>query len=166
LSLINQISYTWIINENLKSQFLIDPEITFLNFWSFGATPKPVFDKYQQLQRQLELQPVQFLVTDGLSLLKEAREALAEFVHCNSDDLVYVTNPSYAISAIAKSFPLSEGDEILATNLEYGALDRTWDYYCDKAGAKYVRQYIQLPIKDKETFLNDFCKGYSSIAIT
>ncbi|MFT6783489.1 MAG: isopenicillin-N epimerase [Saprospiraceae bacterium] len=150
------------MKKNLKAQFLIDPEITFLNFGSFGATPKPVFDKYQQLQRQMELQPVQFVVSDGIKLLKEAREKLAAYVHCNADDLVYVTNPSYAINAIAKSFPLSEGDEILATNLEYGALDRTWDYYCDKAGAKYVRQNIQLPIKDKETFLNDFWKGYSS----
>jgi isopenicillin-N epimerase len=150
------------MKNNLKAQFLIDPEITFLNFGSFGATPKPIFDKYQQLQRQMELQPVQFVVSDGIKLLKEAREKLAAYVHCNADDLVYVTNPSYAINAISKSFPLSEGDEILATNLEYGALDRTWDYYCDKTGAKYVRQNIQLPIKDKETFLNDFWKGYSS----
>jgi isopenicillin-N epimerase len=30
---------------NWKDQFLLDPSITFLNFGSFGATPKPVFEK-------------------------------------------------------------------------------------------------------------------------
>ena len=57
----------------LKDLFLVDPNITFLNFGSFGACPKPVFDKYQSLQRELENQPVQFFEKDAMTLLAEAR---------------------------------------------------------------------------------------------
>ena len=45
----------------LRSQFLLDPSVTFLNHGSFGATPRPVFQSYQRWQRELERQPVEFL---------------------------------------------------------------------------------------------------------
>lgn len=30
----------------LKNDFLLDPAIVFLNYGSYGATPKPVFEAY------------------------------------------------------------------------------------------------------------------------
>ena len=33
--------------------YLLDPEIVFLNHGSFGACPVPVFERYQELQREL-----------------------------------------------------------------------------------------------------------------
>ena len=146
--------------ESLKDQFLLRPDIHFLNFGSFGATPKPIFEKYQAWQRVLEAEPVQFIAFDGYQYLADSRAALAKFLNCaDKDDLVYVTNPSFAVNMIAKSFPLEPGDEILATDIEYGACDRTWDYYCKKKGATYRRQKINLPIVSKEQFIEDFFKG-------
>ena len=146
--------------KNLSEQFLLNPGITFLNFGSFGATPKPIFENYQQWQRVLEAEPVQFIAFDGYTYLAESRAALAQFVGCaDKDDVVYVTNPSFAINLIAKNFPLAAGDEILTTDIEYGACDRTWNYYCDKVGATYRRQKINLPITTKEQFISDFFEG-------
>src|SRR3974390_986452 len=124
----------------LKSQFLLNPDITYLNFGSFGACARPIFDDYQRWQRELEFEPVQFMTVTGLKYLQQSREALGEYIHADPNDVVYVTNPSYAVNIIAKNFPLKAGDEILSTDIEYGACDRTWKYYCRKAGAKYVRQ--------------------------
>jgi isopenicillin-N epimerase len=145
--------------KNIKEQFLLDPSITFLNFGSFGASPKVVFDDYQKWQRELEYNPVQFITVNGIKYLQESREALGKFIGCHADDVVMVTNPSYAVNIIAKSMNLQPGDEVLATNLGYGACDRTWKYYCNKAGAKYVQQKINLPIASKESFLQDFFAG-------
>jgi isopenicillin-N epimerase len=61
-----------------------------------------------------------------------------------------------------RSIKLNAGDEILATNHEYGAMDRTWNFYCKKSGAKYVRQKISLPIVSKEQMIEEFWKGYTS----
>jgi isopenicillin-N epimerase len=146
-------------NNSLKSQFLLKPGITFLNFGSFGACPKPIFEDYQKWQLELEAEPVQFITITGLANLKKSREALATYINCSADDLVFMPNPSHAINLIAKSFPLQPGDEVLSTNLEYGALDRTWNYYCKKAGAKYVRQPITIPLVSKEKFIEEFFKG-------
>jgi isopenicillin-N epimerase len=144
---------------NIKSHFLLNPDIAFLNFGSFGASPKVVYDNYQKWQRELEFNPVQFLTVNGIKYLQETREALGKYIGCHQDDVVMVTNPSYAVNIVAKSLQLKEGEEILATNLGYGACDRTWKYYCNKAGAKYIRQEINLPILSKESFLKDFFAG-------
>jgi len=148
--------------QNLEQYFLLRKDVTFLNFGSFGACPKPVFERYQQLQLELEQEPVQFITVNGLKYLAAAREALGNYIHCDKDDVVYVTNPSYAVNAIAKSFDLQPGDEILTTDIEYGACDKTWEYYCNKAGAKYVRQHIPLPIESKEELVTAFFKGLSN----
>jgi len=146
--------------KNFQDQFLLNPAITFLNFGSFGATPKPIFENYQHWQRVLEVEPVQFIAFDGFNYLAESRAALAKYIGCaDQDDLVYVTNPSFAINLIAKNFPLKAGDEILTTDIEYGACDRTWNFYCEKAGATYRRQKINLPITTKEKFIADFFAG-------
>lgn len=143
----------------LRDQFLLRPDITYLNFGSFGACPKPVFKQYQQFQLELEQEPVQFITNTGLQYVKNAREALGNYLDADADDLVFVTNPSYAVNIIAKSFSLGAGDEVLTTEWEYGACDRTWQYYCDKAGARYIKQPIRLPLQDQDDFVEQFLKG-------
>ena len=98
---------------------------------------------------------------DGNKQLEISKQSLAKYVNCDADDLVMTMNPSYAINIVAKSFNLEPGDEILATDHEYGAMDRTWNYYCRKAGATYVQQEIPLGIETKEAFLEAFWKGYT-----
>ena len=144
---------------HLASQFLVNPNITFLNFGSFGACPKPIFEDLQKWQLELESEPVQFMTVTGFQYLKKSRESLAHYIHCDADDLVYTPNPSYAMSIITKSLKLNAGDEILTTDLEYGAMDKSWKYYCKHTGAKYVQQPINLPLTTKEKFIEDFFKG-------
>ena len=62
----------------LRSQFLLDPDVIFLNHGSFGATPKPVFKAYQDWQRQLENQPVKFLDREIQGHFQTARQRVAE----------------------------------------------------------------------------------------
>ena len=147
--------------EHLRSHFLLNPEITFLNFGSFGACPKPIFEEYQRFQMELERDPVQFITVKGYDYIRESREALANYIGCEADDVVYTPNPTFALNIVAKNLRLQPGDEVLSTDLEYGALDRTWTFYCAEKGAKYVRQHISLPLVSKERFLEDFWKGYS-----
>lgn len=145
----------------MKEQFLLREDITFLNFGSFGASPKPVFEAYQRFQRELEYEPVQFIINRGPAYLDESRICLAEYVNCHHDDLVYVPNPTYAVNIVARSLDLKPGEEVLSTNIEYGACDRTWDFYCSEKGAKYVRQEMTLPLTTKEAFLADFWNGFT-----
>lgn len=144
------------------SQFLLDSTITFLNHGSFGACPQPIFDEFQRFQRELELDPVHFIQKKLPVYLKQAKAPLGEFIGCNPKDFFFVPNPTVAINTVMRSLQLQPGDEILATNHEYGAMDRTWHFYCKKSGAKYVRQPITLPVVSKEQIIAEFWKGYTN----
>ena len=146
----------------MKSQFLLDTSITFLNHGSFGACPKPIFEEFQRFQLELETEPVNFIQNKQTGYLKTARESLAKFVGCEAQDLYFTTNPTFAINTLMRSLKLKAGDEILATNHEYGAMDRTWRFYCKKSGVKYIRQNISLPIISKDQIIEEFWKGYNS----
>ena len=103
---------------SLKDLFLLDPEIIFLNHGSYGATPKPVFDAYQDWQLRLERQPVRFLGREFYDLMHEARSALGGYLHADPDDLAYIPNATHGVNIIAHSLPLQPEDEILTTDHE------------------------------------------------
>lgn len=131
----------------LREQFLLDPDLVFLNHGSFGACPKPVFERYQQWQRELERNPVAFLGRRSAALLRAARERLAGFVGAAADDLAFVPNATTGVNIIARSLALAPGDEILTTDQEYGACDATWRVVCQAGGAVLRRVAVPLPFE-------------------
>ncbi|MDQ3700481.1 MAG: aminotransferase class V-fold PLP-dependent enzyme [Chloroflexota bacterium] len=133
----------------LRSEFLLRPEVIFLNHGSFGACPRPVFEEYQRWQLELERQPVAFF-SGRTRLLPAARAALAAHVGCDRDDLVFLPNATTGISAVARSLPLEPGDEVLATDHEYGACDRAWEFACRGRGARYVKATVPVPLVTPE----------------
>jgi isopenicillin-N epimerase len=143
----------------LRDLFLLRPGMVFLNHGSFGACPRPVFEVYQAWQRELERQPVEFLGRRFAGLMGQARRALAAFVGANPDDLVYVPNATTGLNLVARSLPLKPGDEVLATDHEYGALDRTWRFICAKRGAHYVRQPLPPPVVSEEQVIEAIWSG-------
>ncbi|MDQ4044739.1 MAG: aminotransferase class V-fold PLP-dependent enzyme [Chloroflexota bacterium] len=147
--------------EALRPHFQLDPGITFLNHGSFGATPKPVFEVYQAWQRELEREPVAFVARRQEALLDAARGRIGTWLNADPDALSFVVNTTSGLNVIARSLPLQPGDEILTTDLEYGALALTWEYLCAKAGAKYVHQPISLPVTSREEVVETIWAGVS-----
>ena len=144
---------------SMRNLFLLRPGVVYLNHGSFGACPRPVFERYQAWQRELETEPVEFLGRRFTELMGDARAALAAFVGAGPDDLVFVPNATTGLNAVARSLPLRPGDEVLATDHEYGALDRTWTFVCEKRGARYVRRPLPLPIRSAEEIVDAVWAG-------
>tara|TARA_Y100000590_G_scaffold128492_1_gene146909 strand:+ start:1323 stop:2465 length:1143 start_codon:yes stop_codon:yes gene_type:complete len=141
------------MNAQLKSLFMLDPKITYLNHGSFGACPRPIFEELINWQKQLEYEPVKHLAYDIYDHLEESRDALSKYVNCNKDDIIFTPNPSTALNTVIKSLDLKKDDEILTTNHEYGALDKTWNFICKKTGAKYIKTKISLPLLSNKKFI-------------
>jgi isopenicillin-N epimerase len=123
-----------IVMTNLKDQFLLDPDVVYLNHGSFGACPKPIFEK---------------------------KKMLAEYIGCAHQDFFFLQNPTTAVNQIVKSLDLNQGDEILTTDHEYGAMDKTFCFYAAKKGIVYRRQRISMPLLSKDQFISEFWKGYN-----
>ena len=123
----------------MKELFLLDPDVVFLNHGSYGATPRPVFEAYQRYQLELERNPVEFLGRRFPDLIDAARLRLAAYVGADPDGLVFVPNATAGINVVARSLPLRPGDEVLASDREYGAVNIVWRFVCEGAGARYVQ---------------------------
>lgn len=152
-----------ILSTNLAQQFLLDPEVTFLNHGSFGACPRPVFEDYQRWQLKLERQPVEFLDSRrGLKTnLLAAREALAKELHTSAENIAQVSNATTGLNVVIQSLPLKPGDEILTTNHEYNALEKTWAYVSRKTGAKVVVVTVPLPLTSAQQFHDAVAAGFT-----
>ncbi len=146
----------------IKKQFLLDPKVTFLNHGSFGATPRPVFREYQRWQRELEYQPVEFLGRRHNDLLRASRQALADYLGTERDDLVYVINATTGINIVARSLKLGPGDEVLTSDHEYGACDRAWRFMAGKGGFRYRHQSIPVPVTTPGDLVETLWQGVTS----
>src|SRR4051794_12118313 len=131
----------------LKDQFLLDPDVVFLNHGSFGACPRPVFEEYQRLQRELERQPVEFLALERrfAGLLDEARLPLATYVGADAANVAFFPNTTSALNAVVRSLDLGPGDEVLLGDAEYGGLVLLWEYVRRRTGVTLVtRPFAEL----------------------
>lgn len=143
----------------IKDLFLLDADVVYLNHGSFGATPRPVFEVYQDWQNKLERQPVLFLARELQGYLKYARESLGAYLNAVPDDLVCIPNATTGVNIIARSLNLRPGDEILTTDHEYGACERAWKFICRKTGASLIKQKISLPVRDEQEIIAQLWQG-------
>jgi len=138
----------------MKELFLLDPEVTFLNHGSFGATPRAVFERYQAWQRELEREPVDFIARRLGPLLAEARAALGAFVGARAEDLTFVQNATTGVNLAARALDLEPGDQVLSTTLEYGACVMTWQRLCDFVTAPYDELFEHVTDRTRAVFLS------------
>lgn len=143
----------------LRRQYSLDPDVVYLNHGSFGAVPLSVQRTFSDWHRQMEANPVLFMSQTAPQAMVHSRAALARFVGTTADNLAFVVNATQGINAIARSLDLAPGDEVLATNQEYGATQKAFIHRCQQAGARYVVQDAPFPVADREDWLDAFWQG-------
>ena len=136
----------------LRSEWLLDPDVTYLNHGTVGATPRRVLAHQRAITDEIERQPARFMLreladTHGTMSkpprLRVAAAAVAEFVGVEGEDLVFVDNITSGANAVLRSFPFAAVDEIAVTNLGYGGVTNTATYVTRSIGGSL--RTIELP---------------------
>ena len=132
----------------------LDPAITYLNHGSFGAAPRKVLETQSDLRARMEAEAVKFFVEDYTDLMDAARRALADFVHCNWQDLAPIANATTAVATILDSLVdsgrIAPGDELLINDHEYPACQNNFRRAARRSGAKVVTAPIPFPCPDPQ----------------
>lgn len=137
----------------MKQHWTLDPAVTFLNHGSFGATPRVVLEKQDELRAQMEREPVRFFVRELEPLLDDARRTVAEFIGADANGLVFVPNATSGVNAVLRSLDLDKFDELLVTTHEYNACRNALDYVTGISGAKVVEVDIPFPISSPDVVI-------------
>jgi isopenicillin-N epimerase len=144
---------------SMKDEWPQDPAITYLNHGTVGAPPKRVLEVQQRLRDEIERQPSRFLLREispkgvGVwkrerSRLRDAANAVGEFVGAKGDDLVFVDNTTEGVNAVLRSFDFREGDEVLVSDLAYGGVMNAADYATRVRGARVRTVELLKSVKD------------------
>lgn len=151
------------LGRNIKKEWLLDEEITFLNNGSFGSVPKIILEEYEKLNRLIEKEPLEFFLRQYFPMIRESAKKLANFVGVSSEDLVFVENATAGVNTILSSITplLNQDDEILYTNYVYPAVKNAIHYICKKTGAKAQEIIIPYPIEDNKIIINSIEEGLS-----
>jgi isopenicillin-N epimerase len=121
-----------------------------LNHGSFGACPTAILKLQSELRQEMEAEPVQFLWRRYEARLEPSRKALARFVGARARDLVFVTNSTTGVNAVARSLAFKSGDELLTTNLDYNACHNVLVEAACRAGAKLVVAQVPFPLQNED----------------
>lgn len=135
---------------SLRSHWLLDPEVTFLNHGSFGACPRAVLERQSELRARLEREPVRFFAYELEPLLDAARAEVAAFVGAQAEDLVFVRNATSGVNAVLRSLALAPGDELLTTSHVYGACLQAMRHVAARAGARVVVVPVPFPLRSAD----------------
>src|SRR5678815_5877334 len=128
-------------------EWRLDPSLTHLNHGTVGAPPIRVLDAQQAIRDAIERQPPAFLLRELSEIavgmpraepprLRVAAREVASFLGARGEDLVFVDNATTGISAVLRSFPLRPGDEVLLTDLAYGAIAHAAAFHARDRGAE------------------------------
>ena len=142
-----------------RGLWALRPGVTYLNHGSFGPSPRAVTAARQKWIEELESEPMDFLVRKLEGHLDHARQRLGEAVGTSGDNLILVDNSTFAMNIVAASFALAPGDEVLATNHEYGAVLRIWRERCRKAGANLVVRKLPESFVEPAEVVEEFLRG-------
>lgn len=124
----------------------LDPNTVFLNHGSFGATPLAVREEQRRWQDRMEFEPVAFLDGEGLEQTARTRQALAEMLLCDGNDLALVDNATTGVNTVLRSLEFNAGDELLVPDHAYQACRNALDFVAERWGAKVVTVHIPFPV--------------------
>lgn len=130
----------------MRDAWTLDDGIHFLNHGSFGATPKVVLAKQQELRSRLESEPVRFMARELEPLLDESRRRVAEFIGADPRDLVFVTNATTGVNAVVRSLDFKAGDELVTTSHGYNACTNVLRFVAERTGARVVIAPVPFPV--------------------
>lgn len=137
----------------MRAHWRLDPDVSYLNHGTVGATPLRVLAAQQEIRDLIEWQPSRFLLRElaeiaveplqSASRMRQAASVVAEFIGARGEDLVFVDNVTSGINAVLRSLEFEDGDEILVSDLGYGAITNAATYVARRRGAR-VRA-VELP---------------------
>ena len=148
-------------NKEVRSHWLLKPEVAYLNHGSFGACPKIILDKQMEYRNMLEEEPVQFMVCALPELLWRTQRILGKFVCAAAEDIVLVQNATEGVNAVLQSIEFQLGDEILFFDQIYGACKNTIEYVAKRHGAICRSIPLPIPIVDPNDVINAMCNAWN-----
>jgi selenocysteine lyase/cysteine desulfurase len=145
-----------------RRQLLIPENRIYLNTGTLGPSPLPVIETVSKVMRQLEMNPANENFGPLGNEMELVRKKVADFIHCDINEVLLTRNTTEGLNLIAQSLPLKEGDEIITTTLEHGGLEVGLEFMTKTKGVIVKKVELPLPGNSSEEIVEAINKNISN----
>ena len=153
---------------HLRWQFLIPEDQAYFNTGTLGASPRVVVDAVAEHLRYVEENVATWdFAADrperlaGYRPEKELRRKLAEFVHCDLEEIGLTMNATMAMSLVANGLELQKGDEVLITDKEHPGGRSGWDVKQQRVGIVLKEVPVPTTVKSPDEIVKAFESAFT-----
>jgi isopenicillin-N epimerase len=146
----------------LRRQWLLAADRINLNCGSVGCTPLPVLHAMidHLLAAEAFREPAYpWFGYEENSLIRELRSALADFLHCQRDELAIVRNATEANNVVCNGLDLQPGDEALLTDQEHPGGRCCWEQKAKRHQIKLNIVTLPKPPASRDEILDRFTRA-------
>ncbi len=135
-----------------KSNFLINPDITFLNHGSFGAVPHIVLDAQIEYRKEMESSPIEFFLHRAPELLEHSVSKLANLINANQESLFFVDNATNGVNTVLNSLLnyFNGNVEIVFFDQIYSAVKQSLNHLSKVHGIRLHEIVLDYPLSKDE----------------
>jgi isopenicillin-N epimerase len=145
------------------ADWLLDPEVAYLNQGAFGALPRPVAMAAAELRSQMEANPAS-LARSLPKKLDRVREMVSVLLGGDPAGSVFVPNATSGTATVIASLEssLSPGDELLTTDHRYGAVTSQFARSAARYGTVPVVAHVPLDLRTEDEVVEAIVERISS----
>ena len=141
--------------QGISAGFMDSPDESYFNTGSWGVLHRSVFAELVKGMEGLEGNPTHNR-NQQVERLSQARRDLAAFLTAQPEDLGFTTNVTIAMNQVVHGLDWQPGDEILASDQEYGAINNSLHHAERQYGVVVKRVPISVPPSGPEEIVTSF----------
>ena len=145
----------------VQNQFMLDPEIIYMNIGTEGSLPRPVYDAYITSLKQFTASPTDAaFLNEDLNYYQETnREKVAKFMGAEKDEIVITGNTTMGVNVVLFGLDYKNGDEIISTHHDHVAELSPSKILAKRRDIKFTQIAIPSPPSDKKEIISAFRKA-------
>jgi isopenicillin-N epimerase len=135
-----------------SAEWLLDPDVAYLNHGAFGALPRVVAAQAHELRLMMERNPADLMMRRLQDMLDDVRGKVCELLTADDAGCVFMPNATAGTATVIASLSTSfaSGDEILITDHRYGAVAIQTDRTSTERSTATVVAHVPLDVETAE----------------
>ena len=144
--------------KNIRSQFVLRPDIIQMNTGTEGAMTRSVIDSLYQHSLEFASNPIDSAISnDGFELKQKKNCSLtADFLGADEEEIVLTTNTTEGIHTAINGLDIQRGDEIITTLHEHGAMSSPLHVLKDRKGLVIKKLALPTPATSRQILIDIF----------
>ncbi len=148
----------------VRSQFVLDPDIIYLNSGTEGSMPRIVLDQYHIYLKKWASSPSYYFAFDKVFQDWQTlnKQKVGSFIGASGNDICITDNTTEGLSMVIMGLNFKEGDEIISTLHDYPSSTSLAHVLQKTRGIIYTQLPLPSPPRSKEEIIEIFKKAITS----